>query len=33
MKTLGMFSIFAALCAAQGPAPAPLMVHQLKPNV
>jgi cyclase len=33
MKTLVMFGIFAALCAAQGPAPAPLMVHQLKPNV
>jgi cyclase len=33
MKSFAIFSIFAALCAAQGPAPAPLMVHQLKPNV
>ena len=33
MKKLAMFCIFGALCAAQGPAPAPLMVHQLKPNV
>jgi glyoxylase-like metal-dependent hydrolase (beta-lactamase superfamily II) len=26
-------SVLAAIAAAQGPAPAPLMVHQLKPNV
>ena len=33
MSKLAMFGMFAALCVAQGPAPAPLMVHQLKPNV
>jgi cyclase len=33
MSKLAMFGMFAALCAAQGPAPAPLMIHQLKPNV
>jgi len=33
MKKLVMLSVFAGLCVAQGPAPAPLMVHQLKPNV
>ncbi len=28
-----VLTVFASLCAAQGPAPMPLMVHQLKPNV
>ncbi len=25
--------VFASIAAAQGPAPMPLMVHQMKPNV
>ncbi len=28
-----VLTAFASLCAAQGPAPMPLIVHQLKPNV
>ncbi len=30
---IASLSVLAALAVAQGPAPAPLMVHQLKPNV
>jgi len=31
--TIASLSVLATLAVAQGPAPAPLMVHQLKPNV
>ena len=32
-RALGIFGLFAALAAAQGPPPAPFMTHQLSQNV